>query len=104
MDEEAVWHADDSVLKKNGILADGDVIRLKVMCKHQNIDLTDRKKDLKDMLEFGAETRLQTKPLSSLQFSSTEVKKNAKSKTVYVSWEHFDTKKSRYALVKADKG
>ena len=48
MDETAVLHAEDNVLKKLGVSTDGDIIRLKLLCK--GTDLQSYKENLKDVI------------------------------------------------------
>ena len=96
MDEEAIIHADDLVLRKNGLVCDGDIIRLRVFCRQD--DSTERKAQLKDAIVTGRESRQSSSP------SKSNMRQNSKHKTIYISWEHFDKKKDRYALVKSEKG
>ena len=59
MNETAIWYAEDSQLKKYGISADGDVIRLEVMCREDTTELKSRKRELKDIIEKGKKIRPQ---------------------------------------------
>lgn len=43
-------------MRKHGIIADGDIIRLKIKCKGDT-DIGERKKEMKSMIEFGTTSR-----------------------------------------------
>ena len=88
MDKTAVLHAEDDVLRRFGITANGDIIRLKLMCKETNVK--DYKENLIETIKSGRETRVK----NNIQ----------KVRVIYVSWKHFDTSSKRYIVVRADKG
>ena len=92
MNETAILHATDDVLKKNGIVANGDIIRLKVLCR--NADHKTRKIELKSIIEGGVSTRVA--PTSAASSRGKRRKASAKKKSFYLSWE-------RFCVVKAEK-
>ena len=64
------------------------------MCRNNKQEsLADRKKHLKAIIEKSKNTNFK-------KMAGT-VKKL---KTVYVSWEHYDKRKNRYAIVRAERG
>ena len=89
MDAEAIFHAEDAVLKRNGLIADGDIIRLRVFCRSNTTN--ERKSQLKTIL--GSPKR-----------TVKGLKNQNNHKTLYLSWENFDRKKDKWCIVKADKG
>ena len=101
MDESAVVHASDDVLRNLGIQTDGNLIRLRIWCKNNSDSQSQRKADLKSIVENGGRLAPTTK---GKEKSKIKEKQELKKKTVYVTWENFDKKKNRYALVKASRG
>ena len=54
LNEIAVLHADESILRKHSLVADADIIRLKVMCRNnKQVSLADIKNGLKAIIENG---------------------------------------------------
>ena len=47
----AVIHAPDDILRKHGLKTDGDIIRLRILCREDN--LLEKKKELKQILVDG---------------------------------------------------
>lgn len=90
MDELAVVHSDDSVLKRSGIKTDGDVIRLKLMCKGANID--DFKSNLKEYIEMNQSRTISKQPTLN------------KIKVIYISWKHYNCNQKRFNIVRAERG
>ena len=91
MDVEAIIYAEDAVLKRNGLIADGDIIRLRIFCRSDN--LTERKSHLKNVL-------------ASTSRKSPKGLQNPKNqyKTFFLSWENYDRKKDKWCIVKSEKG
>ncbi|XP_066930552.1 uncharacterized protein [Clytia hemisphaerica] len=92
LDIEAILHATDEILKKNGLTADGDIIRMRVFCS--KADNNERKYELKSYLQNNKSKRQ----------SKQEESPKTSSKRLHLSWEHFDRQKNKFAIVKAEKG
>ena len=90
MDELAVVHSDDSLLKRLGIKNDGDIIRLKLMCKGANVD--EYKSNLKDYIEMN-QSRTKPKQPTIDKF-----------KVIYISWKHYNRNQKRFHVVRAERG
>lgn len=82
-------------MKRNSLLYDGDIIRLRVLCR---IDNFERKSLLKVLIATGGEFRRLSPPKSKVRRS------DSKSKMIYVSWEHYNQKKKKFCIVKSEKG
>ena len=104
MNETTIWYAEDSQLKKYGISADGDIIRLKVMCRESTTELESGKRELKDIIEKGKKARLQglSPPASKSNIDKSRKAGKKPHKTIYIGWKNYVN--DRYALFKADKG
>ena len=91
-------------IKKYGISADGDIIRLKVMCRESTTEVESRKRELKYIIEKGKKTRHQglSPPASKSNIDKSRKAGKETHKTIYISWKNYVN--DRYALVKADKG
>lgn len=98
MDEVAVLNAEEKVLRKHGIERDGVLIKLRLMCA-SNSDTTLRKRELKSFIES------ERKPGQNRDKKSAKTTaKKTVCKTLYISWENFDTKKDKYSVVKTSRG
>lgn len=87
MNETAIWFAEDNQLKKYGISADGDIIRLKVMCRGSTTELEYNKEGVTRYYREWQKTRLQG---LSLPTSKSNIDKSRKAgekthKTIYIS-------------------
>uniref|UniRef100_A0A7M5XET9 Uncharacterized protein n=1 Tax=Clytia hemisphaerica TaxID=252671 RepID=A0A7M5XET9_9CNID len=91
MTPEAIINADDNILKRHGLLADGDIIRLRVFCR--SIDENARKVELRNTLNTSSSSQRQQ-----------ESNKELKSKTVYFTWQNYDINSRKYCIVKSTKG
>ena len=90
MDELAVVHSDDSLLKRLGIKTDGDIIRLKLMCKGANVD--EFKSNLKEYVEMNQSRAKPKQPTVN------------KCKVIYISWKHYNRNQKRFNVVRAERG
>lgn len=76
---------------------EGDLIQIKIFCRDKSIQsVEERKKELKHFISNGE--RL-TKKLKN-----NKLEKKPKKRIVYITWENFDHKNKRYALVKGSTG
>ena len=93
--------AEDSILRKHGLSADEDIIRLRLMSRSSSS--TDRKQELKKILESGTSTRLNSTPNVSNKSGSPIhcliTDNSIKTRMVYANWKVFDKKeKNMYKL------
>ncbi|XP_066922151.1 uncharacterized protein [Clytia hemisphaerica] len=95
-DETTIINADDAVLKRHGLEADGDIIRLRILC--QQGDTNTRKVHLKQTIAEGSKTRM----AAGQSFEKSPPKE--KTRAVYISWKVFDKKLDRYVQIKRKRG
>ena len=91
-------------LHKHGLSADGDIIRLRLISRSSSS--TDRKQELKKILESGTSTRLNSTPKVSNKSGSpipSPTDNSITTRMVYVNWKVFDKKEKKYVQVKAKK-
>lgn len=87
-------NADDALLKRMGVLAEGDIIRLRILC--QNGDMQTKKVELKEVITSGSRSRTS----NFTERNSGKVKTRA----LYVSWKIHDKKQGRFVQIRRKKG
>lgn len=90
----AVSNADDAVLKRMGIQAEGDIIRLRVLCKNGNMHT--KQIELKEIISSGSRSRI----TNSTERNTSKVKLRA----LYVAWKIYDKKQDRFVQIRRKKG
>uniref|UniRef100_A0A7M5XMB9 Uncharacterized protein n=1 Tax=Clytia hemisphaerica TaxID=252671 RepID=A0A7M5XMB9_9CNID len=91
-DETSVTHAAGDVLKRLGLEAEGDIIRLRMMCDQGDIE--NRKSGLKQAMINGSRSRVVQRPIENSSKSKT--------KAMYISLKVF--KGERFVQVRRKKG
>ena len=109
IDETVVIHCPDEILRKHGVVTDGDIIKLRIKCSKDGINA--RKKELKAIFTSKSieHQPAKKKPFPKLspishETTTTEIPTKLKCRVINITWEHYDPIKAKYAGIRSERG